>query len=88
MLSKELRQYLQGLFRIFEILHDKRKASVAEHVWVADEKELDLEFHRLAEFEFVDRVGADQIALGANADGLIRLAEAVRQPSDRVRAPH
>lgn len=36
----------ERLFRVVEILHDEREASVAEQVGVADEKEFDLKFHR------------------------------------------
>lgn len=37
---------LECHFRIFEVLHYEREASVAEEVGITDEEELNLELHR------------------------------------------
>lgn len=62
---------------ILEVLYDQRKTPVAQKVRIADEEKFDLKFHRLAKFQFVDRAGADEIALGPDADGFIGFPGAV-----------
>ena len=64
----------KGRFRIFEILHHERQPPVAKQVGIADEKQFDLEFHRLPELQLVDRARANEVPLRADIDRLVGLA--------------
>jgi hypothetical protein len=62
---------------IFEILHDEREPSVAEQIGIADEEELNREFHGFAKFHFVERAGANEIAFSAHVGRFVGMTGSV-----------